>query len=416
MPSSPIRFIRTLVWLLAATLLPAFAGSGTSEAARSNPPASRTKPPSRILAVVGGLLIDGTGAAPVPDSVVIIDGDRIVASGPRHQVRIPPGAVAVDATDLTVLPGLIDMHTHLIPGVDVGTFLRYGITSVRHMGDTTLEWIENLKAEVESGRRAGPRIFHCGRFVVSEPPLNRAIYPEGVLKRYEIMHGPGDARKVIEELKKAGSDLVKVKAHMTPECLAALCKAAAEAGLPVSFDSSGGNSYDAMDALEAGAKGVEHLSGIDFDKPGEPERVMNKMLEVGAFADPTFAVLTRTFGEARLEARREFIRRFNQRGGLVVAGTDTPTQGTPVGASLHEELLHLTESGLTPMEAISAATGGAARALGYQGLVGTIEAGAYADLLIVRGSPQIVIQDTRNIQRVFKGGVQVWARPGLSKP
>ncbi len=368
-------------------------------------------PAGPIFAVVGGLLIDGTGADPLPDTAIIIEGGRVMAAGPRRETRIPPGAVAIDATGLTVLPGLVDMHVHLVDGVDLSDFLRYGVTSVRHMGATTIARIRSIKEGVESGRIPGPRIFHCGRFVVSQPPLDPAVLPEGELEQYSVMHSPADAGPVVRELKEAGADFVKIKAHMTPDSLRALCEAAAQEGLPVSFDSDGGSSYGIMEALDGGARGVEHLSGINFEVVAEREKALRKMLEVKAFAVPTFAVLGRIYGDVRLSARREFIRKFALRGGVVVAGSDTPTQGTPAGASLHEELRYLTEAGLTPLEAIVAATGAAGRALGYQGKVGTIEVGSWADLLIVRGAPHEDISATLQIERVLKGGVQVYPPP-----
>ncbi len=365
-------------------------------------------PAGPIFAVVGGLLIDGTGAEPLPDTAIIIEAGRVMAAGPRREIRIPPGAVAIDATGLTVLPGLVDMHVHLLDGVDLADFLRYGVTSVRHMGATTIERIRGLKSSVESGKIPGPRIFHCGRFVVSQPPLDPAVLPEGELEHYSVMRSPADAGPVVRRLKEAGADFVKIKAHMTPDCLRALCEAASEAGLPVSFDSDGGSSYGIMEALDGGARGVEHLSGINFEVAAERERALMRMLESKAFAVPTFAVLGRIYGDVRLSARREFIRKFALRGGVVVTGSDAPTQGTPAGASLHEELRYLIEAGLTPLEAIVAATGAAGRALGYQGKVGTIEAGSWGDLVIVRGAPHEDIRDTLQIERVLKGGLQVY--------
>jgi imidazolonepropionase-like amidohydrolase len=148
----------------------------------------------------------------------------------------------------------------------------------------------------------------------------------------------------------------------------------------VSFDAMGDDAFDAMDALTAGALGVEHLSGIDFEDPAAAEQVLRKMLQVGAFAVPTFAVLDRIFSEARMTAHRKFIGSFHRRGGMVLAGSDAPTRGTPPGAGLHEELGHLVEAGLDPVEAIRAATGRAGRVLGYQGLVGTIETGSHRSL------------------------------------
>ncbi len=368
------------------------------------------EPERSYLAVVGGTLIDGTGAPPVRDSAIIIEGDRIRAAGPRREIRIPPGSIPLDATDLTVIPGLIDMHAHLIKGLDIGEFLEHGVTSIRHLGDTSLDWITGLKSSVERGREDGPRIFHCGLFVVSRPPFDPTIYPRASLATFAVMEGPGDAGRVVGELLESGADVIKVKTEMSPESLRALGAAAAEADIPISFDNGVGfESYDALIALEAGARGVEHLSGIDFSDPEEVEAVLEKMLEVSAFAVPTLKVVSRTYSSDRVAAREVFVRRFAERGGLVVAGTDVPTGGIAVGSSLHDELQLLVAAGLSPAQALVAATGGAARALGYQGLVGTIEAGAYADFVLVYGSPTERIADTEKIIRVFKGGTQVFA-------
>lgn len=395
---APSRCIPLILTPFLALLL---AAAPSSQASRAE-----VDPP---LAVVGGLLIDGTGAEPIPDSAIIIQGDRIMAAGPRRETRIPPGAVAVDATDLTVMPGLIDMHTHLVEGVRLKDFLRHGVTSVRHMGDTTLPYIVDLKAAVESGRLEGPRIFHSGRFVVSRPPLDSTSLSPEMIQRYSVIEKASDIPAVVKELKDAGADLVKVKAQMDRTFLEDLCREAGKHGLTVSFDAMGDRSYDAMDALEAGALGVEHLSGIDFQSPEAAEKVLRKMLETGAYAVPTFSVLERTFSEARISRHRRFIGSFYRRGGTVLAGSDAPARGTPAGSSLHEEIRHLVEAGLSPADALRAATGNAGRILGYQGWVGTIETGAAADLIILRGNPLEHIQDTRRIERVFKGGVQVWA-------
>jgi enamidase len=367
------------------------------------------EPARSYLAVVGGTLIDGTGAPPVPDSAIIIEGDRIRAAGPRRQVRIPPGSVPLDATDLTVIPGLIDMHAHLIKGLDFGEFLEHGITSVRHLGDTSLGWITGLESRVERGKEDGPRIFHCGLFVVSRPPFDPTVYSRASQATFAVMKGPEDAGRVVRKLLESGADVIKVKTEMAPESLRALGAAAAEARIPISFDNGVGfDSYDALIALEAGARGVEHLSGIDFEDQEEVETVLEKMLEVRAFAVPTLKVVSRTYSADRVAARETFVRRFAERGGLVVAGTDVPTGGIVVGSSLHDELQLLVAAGLTPAQALVAATGGAARALGYQGLVGTIEAGAYADFVLVYGSPAERITDTGKIFSVFKGGEQVF--------
>ena len=403
-----IRILSRSIALCAALVVSASAAVHAGAESAAGPPGAGHQ--ERILAIVGGILIDGTEADPIPDSVIIVQGGRVMAAGPRRETRIPPGAVAIDATDMTVLPGLIDMHVHLVEGVDPREFLRHGVTSVRHMGGTTLRAIQKLKSDIESGSREGPRIFHNGRFIVSEPPLQPGNFQAEELDHYSVLRSASDIPRVVEELAGAGADFLKVRAQMDRALLPGLCRAAAERGLAVSFDAMGDDSFDAMDALKAGALGVEHLSGIDFDDSAAAEQVLRKMLQTGAFAVPTFAVLDRIFSEARMDLHLKFIGSFHRRGGTVLAGSDAPTRGTPPGAGLHEELAHLVEAGLEPLEAIRAATGWAGKALGYQGLVGTIETGSHADILIVHGHPLEQILDSRRVERVFKGGVEI--QPG----
>jgi imidazolonepropionase-like amidohydrolase len=363
---------------------------------------------AKYLAVVGGTLIDGTGAEPIPDAVIIIEGDMVRAAGPRREIRIPPGSYPLDATGFTVVPGLVDMHVHAVPDLPMERFLQYGITSVRHMGDTTLEWITDLKDKVDSGDLAGPRIFHCGLFVVSRPPLDPNGYPPDLLTHFAIMDSPDDADDIVAGLTSAGADLIKVKTEMSIESLHALVKAADSANLIVSFDNGGRTDYyDAGSALDAGALGVEHLNGINHSEPLEVESVMLKMLRKKAFAVPTLGVLQRTISARRVIRRQEFTREFLRRGGLVVAGTDTPAHGLAPGSSLHDELKLLVAAGLTAQQALGAATGGAGRALGRQGEIGTLEAGSFADFLLVKGDPFADISHLGRIELVYKGGRQV---------
>jgi len=393
-----------VVFLLVLT---AFVSAGASRTGKAGEGAE--PPRGRYLAVVGGTLIDGTGAPAIPDSAIIVEGGRVRAAGPRRQVRIPPGSVPLDATGLTVIPGLVDMHVHLVPGLRLEAFLEYGVTSVRHMGDTTLEWITSLKSQVDAGRLAGPRVFHCGVFVVGMPPFHPDAYAPGMLRHFAILREPHDARSIVSSLVEAGADLVKIKTEMSPGGLRALADEAGKAGLPISFDAGwDSQTYDAITALEAGARGVEHLSGIDFDDPGKIEAVFRSMLETRAFADPTLGIIKLIYSDVQAKARVEFAARFARAGGMVVAGTDTPSHGILPGASLHEELEDLVEAGLTPRTALGAATGVAGRALGRPGLAGTIEAGSYADFVLLGGNPYEEIAATRRILAVYKAGKKVY--------
>jgi len=399
------RPLVALVLMLAANLWAVAGGKASAED-------GSTAPRGRYLAVVGATLIDGTGAPAVEDAVIIVEGDRVRAAGPRRQIRIPPGSVPLDATGLTVIPGLVDMHVHLVDGVSLEAFLENGVTSVRHMGDTTLDWITSLKRRVDAGEIPGPRIFHCGLFVVSAPPFDPDAYAEEVRSHFAVLSNPKDAASLVARLDAAGADLVKVKTEFSAEAWGALGAAAREAGLPISFDAGwDSQTYSALTALDAGARGVEHLSGIDFQDPGKVEAVFRKMLAVHGFATPTLTIVKRTYNEAQAEQRAEFAARFSNAGGMVVAGTDVPSHGLLPGSALHDELENLVDAGLSARMALGAATGVAGRALGRGGLVGTIEAGSFADFVIIAGNPYERISATRKILAVYKGGKRVHRAP-----
>jgi hypothetical protein len=121
---------------------------------------------NHVIAIVGATLIDGRGGAPVPDSVVVVRGERIVAAGQRATVSIPAGAQVVDAKGLTLIPGLIDSHFH-IDGDDPlpALYLTHGITSVRDPG----QWTEAYDV-ARKGPAPVPRLFLCGPHLDSPPP------------------------------------------------------------------------------------------------------------------------------------------------------------------------------------------------------------------------------------------------------
>ena len=179
------------------------------------------------MALVGATLIDGTGAPPLSDAVILIEKDRILRVGPRSQVRIPDGADRKDLTGLKILPGLIDSHVHITFALPRGPsdpqadatingvlqqFLRHGVTSIRDLG-AGYPWILDLTRSVEQGRREGPRIFAAG-------PMLTALggHPAGTLLRGNdgaIASGtrqivsPEQGREVVRDLASSGVDVIK---------------------------------------------------------------------------------------------------------------------------------------------------------------------------------------------------------------
>src|SRR5262249_20828034 len=183
--------------------------------------------PIQALALVCATVIDGTGAPPLRDAVVLIENGRITAVGPRSRTKIPDGFKRRDLSGLTVLPGLIDSHVHLIFSLPKGPndpqadaiingalqdFLRHGVTGIRDVG-SGYPWIMDLRASIDGGRRNGPRIFAAGPLVTAPDG-----HPAGTLlvgNKAAIAAGtrqvttPEEGRAVVRELAGGGVDVIK---------------------------------------------------------------------------------------------------------------------------------------------------------------------------------------------------------------
>jgi enamidase len=374
-------------------------------------------------------VIDGTGAAPLHDAVVLVQHGRVLAVGPRAQTEIPDGAERKHLTGLTVLPGLMDSHVHLsfalprgpndaqaeaiITGVLRG-FLRHGVTSIRDVG-AGYPWIVELAQSIESGRREGPRIFAAGPMVTAP-----GGHPAGTLLRGNepaIQAGtrqitsPDAGRAVVRDLAGGGVDVIKavVDSRGRPNAperlptldasvLNAVVAEARAVGLPVTVH--WGNVDELPAVIAARPTQLEHAGASALPPP-----LIAEIARWGIVIDPTLGVL------ASLASAEDFaqgpmanVRRLHAAGVEITAGTDAPLGNQPFGESLHRELELLVEAGLSPLEAIQAATSRPARLLKRGGEIGTIEAGKRADVLAVAGDPLRAIGDLRNVRLVMQDG------------
>src|SRR5437867_12099468 len=181
--------------------------------------------PRPTLALVGGQVIDGYEGPPIRDGVVLISGERIVAVGPKSEVAVPPGTTVVDTEGMSVLPGLMDLHVHLmilghadyehwdktymprfrdeIMPIAARQLLMAGVTTARELG-APLEDILTVKRRVEKGEIPGPRLY------VSGPFIQRAPYAEYEQTFRWGISGPADARAKVQKLVDAGVDVIKL--------------------------------------------------------------------------------------------------------------------------------------------------------------------------------------------------------------
>lgn len=390
------------------------------------------------LALAGGTLIDVEGKPATPDAVVVIEGDRIVAAGPRSGVKIPDGAKIVDVTGKFLLPGLWDMHAHLYQTELGPTYLAAGITTARDVGND-IEFATALRDAAKDRRGLGPRMLLAG-------------YIDGKNGGFDVqVETPEEARAAVQRYKDAGYEQIKIRDNVKPETLKVICAEAHRLGMTVT-----GHVPQGMNALQAVEAGMDQLNHINHVLTGFfPRRdrhnipvtinlngpnVINALKffkEHGTVIDPTDAVLElmlrplnvpiETFEPGVRNVPAELIVQINKKGeaadqaeGLrmvldvflkitgalhkagvpIVAGTDV---GVP-GHTLHRELELYVKAGMTPLEAIQAATIVPARVMKLDNEVGSIEVGKRADLIVLDANPLDNISNTRKLRFVVTQG------------
>lgn len=405
-------------------------------------PLFAAQPVSESFVVRDVRVFDGATIAE-HQSVVVADG-RIAAVGPSDSVRVPPGVREVSGAGRTLLPGLIDAHVH-VPAFPAGALqqsLNFGVTTVLTMWSSPplvarlkeLETVE--RPDLASVRTAGTGATAPGGHPTQMEPSVAHLIP--------TLAGPSQADAFVAARIAEGSDFIKIiyddandayglnLPTLSEESIAAVVAAAHARGrLAIAHI---GNERHARGAITAGVDGLAHLflggsMSNDFGKFAASHRV---------FVVPTLSVLYSVCGrpdgpeiladplaQPRLlpafnallgspprpasplcDAARGAIRQLIDAGVPVLAGTDAPAPGVAYGASLHRELEHLVNAGMTPAAALAAATSVTARVFGLTDR-GRIAAGLRADLLLVDGDPSTSIRATRNIVAVWKRGSAV---------
>jgi imidazolonepropionase-like amidohydrolase len=402
-----------------------------------------------------GMLIDGTGAPAIRDAVVQIDNGRIDAvttaspSGSR-----PPGAEVIDASGLTLLPGLVDCHDHIaFHGYELAKrwgldeprstwhlrtatvarrILESGYTAVRDAGGLDV----GFRVAIDEGLIAGPRLVLSLAIISPTGGLGDRVSPSGHRAPADndpclpssVADGVEAVRTTVRTMVRADADVIKCAttggassraghgpkdSEFTLEEMRALVDEAHALGRRVMCHALGGPGLRL--AIEAGVDSIEHGCYLD-----ENRELIPMMAERGIFFVPTLTVYeyhrqspaphVRERAHALRAHHVESIGRALAAGVKIVAGTDAGGHGHPNNAA---ELPLLVGAGMTPMQAIQAATSRAAECLGLEGQIGTIEKGKWADLVLVEGDPLRdvgILQDSRRIKRVIKGGVTVVAR------
>jgi imidazolonepropionase-like amidohydrolase len=401
------------------------------------------------IAVRCGRLIDGVADTALGETVVVIRDGRIESVTPGGG-RLPTGIVPLDLRDYTCLPGLIDMHTHLTdrPGdtADLSVYYRRsvaeqlpiarenarvtllaGFTTVRDVG-TYVGWADRaLRDEINAGRTPGPRMQACGYYLTIPGGGGDLVipgHPESSIPpqvRMGVARGADQFRQKAQAAVDGGADLLKVIAsgavlayggvpgepEMTPEEIAAVAQVAHAAGLKLAAHAHGARSI--KEAILAGADTIEHASLID-DEAIALARERGVALSMDVYNGDYIDTEGRAQGWPEeflrknletTEAQRQGFTRAVRAGVDVVYGTDAAVY--PHGLNARQFPI-MVERGMTPMQAIRAATSVAAKHMGWEDRVGSLRPGRYGDLIAVKGDPLEDVRRLQDVAAVIKGG------------
>ena len=395
-----------------------------------------------------------------PEQTVIIDRGRIVSVGSRKDTRYPRNApVIINGKGFYLIPGLWDMHVHLVFGdwfplaqeISLPLFVANGVTGVRDMG-SELATVQAWRNEIEGQRLIGPRIMTSGPMLDGPKPR----FPSSI-----AIATPEDGRRAVDTLKQSGADFIKLQSLLPRDAVFAIADEAKKQEMP--FEGHVPDSVRADEMSNAGMRSFEHLIGIfegsspledaflkgdktetKFLASYDPERAAvlaavlaknqtwqcptlvwergGNLIDVTDFSkdqrakfvpaywkDRTWKSFTKEieaeFNEDSLETRKKFIDKelevvqlLHNAGVPFLAGTDTPP-GVYIfpGFSLHEELQRFVAAGFSPLEALQTATLNPARFFQMEDQFGTIEKGKWADLVCLDANP---LEDIRNTQKV----------------
>lgn len=408
------------------------------------PTAGQTAAP--VTVVRASWLIDGSGAPPVANAVIVVRGDRIEAVGPAASVTIPAGARVIDLPGHTLLPGLIDCHVHItgMPGdggdtaelketdahkaiygvVNARITLEAGFTTVRDVGAGSYATVA-LREQIDKGLVPGPRLVVATRglgITGGHGDINGWSPELDLPGTAEIADGVEELRKAVRRQVKFGADFIKVVAsggvlssgdapsavQYTFEELRTVVEEAAHSGRKVAAHAHGAASI--VDASRAGVASIEHGSLVD-------EAGIRAMKEHGTYMVPTLYTLDFIVDEgaahgvpeygiakarAMRQAQRENLRRAWQAGVKFAYGTDAAV--FPHGRNGRDFDILVRQLGVPPLEAIRMATSSAADLLGLADRVGTLKGGHLADLVAVEGNPLDDVRRLEHVAFVMKGG------------
>ncbi len=352
------------------------------------------------VAIRDATIIDGTGAPPRPHSTIIFRGERIIALGPARTTRIAKSARVINGRGKYVIPGLWDMHVHIAGNRDaLALCIASGVTGVRDMGGDL--------AQIGAWRKAMERREMVGPHIVASGPAVGGIKT------------PDEARRAFDRLDGMDVDFIDVLA-LPRQAFFALAEQCRHWRLP--FAGQVPDDVQAVEAIEERMGSIERLSGMFLACSTEEQKIRAGRAPQSRALD-TFSedrarelfkrcalmetrqtpALSYWERRARRKGQREFLAAsrmvglMRECGVQILAGSDAGHGNTAPGKTLHHELELLVQAGLTPAEALRAATAEPAKFLGWDESLGTLKPGMVADLVLLDADP---LSDIRNVSKI----------------
>lgn len=403
------------------------------------------------VAIRAGKLVDVAAGKVLADQTIIVTGERITAVGPSASVAVPPGARVIDLSGSTVLPGLIDMHTHLTGNPNLHGYNSLGVADIRaalygarsarvtlEAGFTTVRNVGAggfgdvaLRDAINDGELPGPRMRVAGYSLGIQGGHcdNNLLNQDFNYKERGVADGPWQARAKVREMVKYGADVIKVCAsggvlskgdepgaqQYTLEELKAIVDEAHKLGRKVAAHAHGASSI--RDSILAGVDSIEHASLID-DEGIRLAREKGTWLVMDIYNDDFIlqegekaGMLPESLEKERAlgQLQRDNFRKAFKGGARMAFGSDS---GVYPHGDNGRQFAYMVKYGMTPMQAIQAATIHAADLLGWKDRVGSIGAGKFADIIAVKGDPTADPAELTRVSFVMKGGTVYKAGAG----